>query len=321
MKLNRFASYAWGVLVFNLVVILWGAYVRASGSGAGCGSHWPLCNGQVVPRAAPIATLIEFAHRISSGMALLSAVALIVWAYRAYPRGHQVRLGANFTMLFMITEALVGAGLVLFGLTAQNDSVARAISLAVHLINTFLLLASIALTAWWASGGAPVRLRGQGAVAAVFVIGLLGTMIVGATGAVTALGDTLFPAGSLSEGMRQDFSPTAHFLIQLRIYHPSMAVLVGAYTIFAGAFVAARRPGRTMRWFTRALVALFVSQLAVGVVNVVLLAPIFMQLIHLLMADLVWLTMVLAAAAGLAVPANAPEARAAAEPALRPSNP
>jgi heme A synthase len=318
MNLNRFAKYAWATLAYNLAVILWGAYVRASGSGAGCGSHWPLCNGQVVPRAVPIQTIVEFAHRTTSGIALLLAVGLLAWARRAYPRGDRVRLGASLAMLFMITEALVGAGLVLFGLTAENDSVARTVSLAIHLINTFLLLAALALTAWWAAGGGMVRLRGQGTLTGIFAIGLLGAMVVGASGAVTALGDTLFPAGSLAEGIQQDLSPTAHFLVQLRVVHPILAILVGAYTIFAGFSAAARRPSPTTRRFALALAAIFTTQILIGVANIALLAPVYIQLIHLLMADLVWLTLVLAAATALAEPADV--ARPLAEPALRPRN-
>jgi heme A synthase len=318
MKLSRFASYAWGVLAYNLVVILWGAYVRASGSGAGCGSHWPLCNGEVIPQRQAIATTIEFAHRLSSGLALVLVIGLRVWAYRAFPRGHHVRLGAKLSTLFIITEALVGAGLVLFGLTDKNDSAARAISLAIHLVNTFLLLAALVLTAWWASGGAPLRLRGQGGLVVVFGVGLLGAIVVGASGAVTALGDTLFPAGSLIEGLRQDVSPTAHFLVQLRVVHPILAVIVGAYAIFAGTLAAARRPGAATSRFARALAAIFLAQLLVGIANMALLAPIFMQLLHLLMADLVWLTLVLAAATALAAPMPAPETLPAVEPALRP---
>jgi heme A synthase len=318
MKLNQFAKYAWGVLAYNLAVVLWGAYVRASGSGAGCGAHWPLCNGEVVPRARQVETLIEFAHRLSSGVSLLVVVGLLVWAYRAYPRGHRVRLGANLSMLFIITEALVGAGLVLFGLTAENDSAARAASLAVHLVNTFLLLAALALTAWWASGGAPVRLSGQGSLVVVFAVGLLGTIAVGAAGAVTALGDTLFPAGSLAAGLQQDFSPTAHFLLQLRVVHPVLAVIVGAYAIFAGFFAASRRPGAATRTFARVLAAIFLAQLVVGVANVALLAPVFMQLFHLLMADAVWLTLVLASASALATPELVAQPAPVGEPALRP---
>src|SRR5829696_8162535 len=116
MKLGRFAIYAWAVLAYNLLVILWGAYVRATGSGAGCGSHWPLCNGEVVPRAAAAQTLIEFTHRATSGLALLAVVALVAWVFQAFPRRHPARKGAASSLVLILTEAAVGAGLVLFEL-------------------------------------------------------------------------------------------------------------------------------------------------------------------------------------------------------------
>jgi heme A synthase len=194
MKLNRFAGYAWGVLVYNLLVIMWGAYVRATGSGAGCGNHWPLCQGEVVPRPQQIETMIEFSHRLSSGLALLVVIVLFIWAFRAYPKGHPVRLGGSLSLFFIITEALVGAGLVLFELVAYNTSLARAMVMALHLVNTFLLLGALTLTAWWGSGGRPLRLRGQGSLIWLLAIGLVGMLILGASGGVTALGDTLYPA-------------------------------------------------------------------------------------------------------------------------------
>jgi cytochrome c oxidase assembly protein subunit 15 len=161
MKLNRFAKYTWGVLALNLAVILWGAYVRASGSGAGCGSHWPLCNGVVIPRAPQIETIVEFTHRLSSGLSLVLVVGMLVWSFRAFPKGDKVRLGASLSMFFIITEALVGAGLVLFKWVAQDASLGRAISIGIHLVNTFLLLGSITLTAWWASGGQSIQLKSR----------------------------------------------------------------------------------------------------------------------------------------------------------------
>src|SRR6266545_7603351 len=114
MKLNRFATYAWAALGYNLFVIVWGAYVRASVSGDGCGSHWPLCNGEIIPSVGQTKTLIELTHRLSSGLALLMVVGLVAWAWRAYPKKHMVRQAAMFSLLFILTEALVGAGLVLF---------------------------------------------------------------------------------------------------------------------------------------------------------------------------------------------------------------
>lgn len=300
VKLNLFAKYAWGVLIYNLLVILWGAYVRATGSGAGCGNHWPLCNGEVVPRTPQVETMIEFTHRLSSGLALLLVVGAVIWAFRVYAKVSPVRLGAGMSLLFMVTEALLGAGLVLFKLVANDTSAARAWVVALHLANTFLLLAALALMAWWASGGKPIRLKERNGTALALVIAFLAMLVLGASGAVTALGDTLFPAASLAEGLQQKFSPTAHFLVRLRLYHPLIAVIVGAYTVVIIGMINARQPNLMTRWVGRIFTGLYFVQLAAGAFNVVLLAPLWMQMLHLLLADLLWIGLVLFAASVLA---------------------
>ena len=316
MKISRFAIFAWGVLVYNLVVILWGVYVRASGSGAGCGSHWPLCNGVVVPISPQMETAIEFTHRVTSGLSLLLMVVLLVWAFRSYPHKSSVRLGAVLSMVFIITEALVGAGLVLFDLVGANASTSRVVSMAVHLINTFLLLAAITLTAWWASTGFSTSLKNRGILLWVFGIGLIGIIILGISGAITALGDTLFPSTSLAQGIQQDFSPTAHFVIRLRVWHPITAIIIGAYLIIVGGLIAmyandeskrlmeggmgdAFSKERRFSYIKRS--ALFVIgavclQLFAGLLNLLLLAPTWMQLLHLFLADMVWISLVILAA-------------------------
>lgn len=301
-QFDRFAKYAWGVLGYNLVVIMWGVYVRASGSGAGCGGHWPLCNGEVIPQAPQIQTLVEYTHRLMSGLALILVVGLIIWAFRAHPKGHPARLGASLSLFFIITEALVGAALVLFSWVAQNASVGRVISTAVHLVNTFFLLAALTLTAWWGSGGKRLRLRNQGLVLWGLALGLLGVLLLGVTGSITALGDTLFPSSSLAAGLQQDFSPTAHFLIRLRVWHPLIAITVGLYLIFVSLLLVMFRPSVRMKRFAGLLSGLFVLQLAAGLINLVLLAPVWMQLLHLLLADSVWISLVLLSANTFAAP-------------------
>lgn len=294
--MSRFAKYSWSVLAYNLVVVLWGAYVRSTGSGAGCGSHWPLCNGEVIPRAPQVETLIEFTHRLSSGLALLLVLGLFVWAFRSYAKGHPVRLGAGLSMLFIVTESLVGAGLVLFEWVAQDASLGRVLAIPVHLVNTFLLLAAITLTAWWASGGERLTLRDQGIILWGLGIGLMGVLILGMSGAVTALGDTLFPAESLREGLRQDFLANAHYLIRLRVWHPIIAVTVGFYLLFLSGLLVMLRSTPQIRRPALALAVLFIIQLLAGLVNVLLLAPVWMQLVHLFLADLVWISLVLLSA-------------------------
>jgi heme A synthase len=310
-RLDRFAAFAWAVLLFNFAVVAWGAFVRATGSGAGCGSHWPLCNGEVIPRDAHTAMRIEFTHRVTSGLALAAVVVLLVWAYRRHasarasagtprsPWSWELR-GAALAMAFMLSEALVGAALVLLGLVAENDSVLRAVVLGIHLVNTFFLLAFLALTAWWASGGKPVRLRGQGLLGGLLLGGVAGLVLLGVTGAITALGDTLFPVGTLREGFAQDFSPTAHFLLRLRVIHPALAVSLGLYLLGVSALVLRRRTDPDARRFARLVIALFFTQLAVGTLNLLLHAPVWMQLVHLVLADTVWVVLVLLTATALA---------------------
>jgi heme A synthase len=304
--MSRFARFCWGVLGYNVLVILWGAFVRATGSGAGCGSHWPTCNGEIIPRPQSVETLIEFTHRATSGLALLAVLALFVWAFRTHPRKHIVRLGAALSLFFIITEALVGAGLVLFEWVAHNTSVARAISMAVHLVNTFLLLASLTLTAWWASGGAAFRLRGQGRLLHVLVGGLLAVLVVGMTGAVIALGDTLF----LGLGVQPEESPLVRTLIAIRPIHPVVAVLAGVYLSTAGIWVLNQRPHPVVGRLVMTLMMLYLVQLVAGAVNVVLKAPVWMQLLHLLLSDVLWVVLVLLSAAALSAeqaPASAPQ--------------
>lgn len=296
MLMNRLAKFCWGVLAYNVLVILWGAYVRATGSGAGCGSHWPTCNGEVIPRPHSVETLIEFTHRATSGIALLAVLAMFVWAFRAYPRRHIVRLGASLSLFFIFTEALVGAGLVLFEWVAHNTSVARAISMPVHLANTFLLLASLALTAWWASGGAPFRLRGQGKLLQILVGGMFALLVTGMTGAVIALGDTL----TLGLGISPEQSPLVRTLVALRPIHPVIAVVAGIYLSAAGIWISNHRPQPLVARLVMVLLMLFVLQLTAGAINVVLKAPVWMQLVHLLLSDGIWIVLVLLSAAALA---------------------
>jgi heme a synthase len=288
-------SIAWATLLLTLAVILWGAFVRASGSGAGCGSHWPLCNGEVVPRPKSIKTVIELTHRATSGLALILTVVQLVFALRT--RHSPVRRAAIASMFFMVTEAGVGAGLVLFEMVAGNKSVARALWMSAHLINTFFLLAALALTVYFAYEKPVPRVRGPRATAVVALA--VGILAVSVAGAVVALGDTLFPARSLAEGLTADVMPGAHFLIRLRAIHPLLAVFVGVAVSAVARSIAVGAPREVRRWATL-LVGLFVVQMTIGVVNLLLLAPIAVQLVHLLVADLYWMAAVIFGATALA---------------------
>lgn len=311
MKLDRFAKYAWFTLAFNLLVIVWGAYVRASGSGAGCGSHWPLCNGEVLPSSPTVKTVIEFSHRLSSGLALLLVAGALIWAFRAYAPKHQLRYLSAATMFFMLMEAAIGAGLVLFEMVAENKSIARALWMSAHLVNTFLLVGALAITAWMATTGKRLNVRGQGSINWVFAAAIAAILILGVSGAVSALGATLFPVTSLAEGLKQDLSPTAHILIRLRFFHPLIAIGVSGLLILTAFIARSRRPGDGVKRWSNALIVLVLVQLGAGAVNLLLHAPIWLQLVHLLLSDLVWIALVLLCCGAFQQPAWKPSIGAA----------
>ncbi len=310
MTNRRFTFYAWGVVIFTLVVILWGDVVQATGSGDGCGAHWPTCNGEVLPAFRGLETFIEFFHRVTSGLSLLLTIGLLVWSRRSFPKGHLVRLGASLSMFFMITESLVGAGLVLFRLVAEDASIARAIIAPIHLINTLFLIGSLALTAWWSNHAEhrPVW-RGQGLVGWALGLGFVGILTVAASGALTSLGDTLFPVRSTAEAVGRALTPGEHFLVQLRIYHPFIAVMVSVYVVLVANLVALLRPGYHTRFFARMAGVVFILQLGMGYLNVQQAAPLYTQLPHLLLSDAVWITWLLLAVSALSMGYRAAPAR------------
>jgi heme A synthase len=295
VKLSRFAVFAWSVLAYNLFVIVWGAFVRATGSGAGCGSHWPLCNGQVIPRAPEVETLIEFSHRVTSGLALFAVVGMVIWAWRSYAPGHPVRLGSMLSLIFIVIEALIGAGLVLLEYVAHNDSIARAYWMAGHLINTFILVGALTLTAWWASGGDRLQLRGQGVVLGTIILALLGMLFLAASGGIAALGDTLV----YTAGLTPEDSAVVATLVDLRIYHPLIAFGVGGLVGLAVWQAASRRPHPHVTLWAFATAALYLVQLGVGAANVYLQAPVWIQMVHLLISDFIWIALVITGAEAL----------------------
>jgi heme A synthase len=289
---RRFGRFATFTLIFTVAVILWGAYVRASGSGAGCGSHWPTCNGEVIPRPRSVATIIEATHRATSGLLTVFILAQLVWALRLFPRGHGARRSAALAMGLLVTEALIGAGLVKFDMVASNRSPERAAWVAAHLLNTFALVAALTLTAWRAGRAERAREPISAGAGALLILAMAGTLVVAISGAITALGDTLFPAHSLSEGWRQDLSATAHLFVRLRILHPLLAVAVGSLLlVITGDMVVRDRPSGA-RSAATVVAGLALLQLMVGLLNLAMLAPIAVQVVHLALADLLWIALV-----------------------------
>lgn len=280
------STYAALTLGWMILVVLEGAVVRATGSGAGCGANWPLCNGEILPHHPRIATIIEFTHRSMTGICSALTFSLLAWTFLAHPRGERVRKAAAWCGFLLLTEALLGAVLVLGHFVEHNTSDMRVLVQSVHFTNTMLLLAALGLAWWWqqprtrAVPSRPAGLLSAGA--------LLCTLLTGATGSVAALADTLFPAGSLRAGLAADFDSSSPLLVRMRWMHPaaSLAALlcIGLLSLRVGG-----RRGRT-------LLALLGLQLLLGGADVLLLAPLTLQVLHLLGADLLWIALVVTAA-------------------------
>ena len=280
--LPAFAAFALG---FMVLVILEGAVVRATGSGAGCGNHWPLCNGQVIPQHPRLTTIIEFAHRSMTGVCTTLVVALIVWIFAARPEGDLARRAIAWTGVLLIVEALLGAALVKGGYVLNNASNMRVFVQCVHFTSTMSLLAALSLAWWWIHPrNEPQTLSTEASGAAW--IAIIATILTGALGSVAALADTLFPSTSLRAAFAQDFSSTAPLIVRMRWIHPAFA----AIALVAAIWLALRLRSQAIRW----VAVLIVVQLVLGVGDILLLAPVWLQVLHLLGADLYWIALVAA---------------------------
>ena len=290
-----------------MLVILWGAVVRATSSGAGCGDHWPLCNGTIVQHHPRAATIIEFLHRMSSGLVLIGVLFLLVWTFRSTVRGAWARVTASIATALTINEAFLGAMLVKLGYVDQNASVGRSIFFSLHLSNTLLMLATVAVTAAFLSATTlnsryDTRLRHLPTA----LIGLGATLIVGVTGSLAALGDTLFPAQTLSAALVQDLAPHTNWLIRVRILHPLSAMVAAAFIgwlIFRAVTVTDAKPQRPL---ALGVIVLLGFQIVLGLADVALLAPVWLQVLHLLGADLLWISMVVLAVRLCVLPGHSP---------------
>ncbi|MBA3769620.1 MAG: COX15/CtaA family protein [Blastocatellia bacterium] len=301
-QISVFAKYAWFVLTYNILVILWGVFLRASNSGDGCGQHWLTCHGEVIPVAPEFKTTIEFVHRVMSAldgvlMLILLGLAIRRWYLSRTEPDRSVLRTAAVSFLFVLTEGAIGAGLVLTGNTAQTLTAARPFWMAGHLINTFVLLTFLTLTARRASGGGRLNFEIERKPIVALFVGIVAILFVGMTGSIAALSHMLFPAETLSEGLASDFSATSHALLRLRLLHPVSAILTSVFLIFLTGWITKETGALkyTVRW-SNILSLLILAQLALGAATLLSLAPIVMQLGHLLLADAIWLAYVIFAA-------------------------
>jgi heme a synthase len=289
------SDFAWFLVAYNIAVIIWGAYVRATGSGAGCGSHWPLCNGEVLPATSQIQTAIEFTHRVTSGLSLVLIGILLLCCWRRTAKGDWPRYSAIAASVLLLNEALLGALLVLLNHVGSLErSAVHAFLLCLHFGNTLLLLGALALTAKWLSSRDPrFSLVARPHQIILTGLGLVSVMVIGVTGSLASLGDTIFPSDSLRHALMQDFSASSHILLRLRLFHP-VAAVVGSTYVFWLLWSLWRKQDNSPWMF--GLTAALITQIALGAINVILLAPIWLQMMHLLVAEMVWILLVLASA-------------------------
>lgn len=298
-KLTRFARYTWFVLAWNIVVILWGVFLRASKSGDGCGQHWLTCRGEVVPSAPELKTVIEFSHRISSTVDGLLIIVLLVWAFLIWYRqrsesAKRILKTTAGAFVFVVIEGLLGAGLVLTGNTAESLTPERPFWMAAHLVNTLILLAFLTFTAWYSSGGRRLNLDIDRRYLAAAAVGFAAIVLVGISGSIATLSSMIFPSDTIAEGFARDFSATSNILLRLRLLHPITAILTSVLLIFLTGWLtkASGKDRSVVRW-SNILSLLFLAQIAFGAATLLTLAPIVMQLGHLLFADAIWISYVL----------------------------
>ncbi len=296
-KLSGFARYAWFTLAYNVVVILWGVFLRASHSGDGCGQHWLTCQGEAIPSAPELKTAIEFSHRVTTMLAGFVVIGLVIWAFRKFGKGNIVRRLAMWSLVFIIIEGGIGGGLVLTGNTAANWTPSRPYWAAGHLINTFVLIAFLALTAWHAQRDRSIHPNIPRKIMLLLGLGVAAIFLTGISGSMAALTNMLFPSASVAEGIAKDFAPDSHILLRLRILHPLLSTFTAVYLIFLAGWLNRRAGGdsETSRWST-ILATIVVIQVGFGAVTLLTLAPIVMQLGHLFLADAVWISFVLLSA-------------------------
>jgi heme a synthase len=294
-RTSRISHFAWFVVCYNIAVILWGAYVRATGSGAGCGSHWPLCNGEILPTTGKMQTLIEFTHRVTSGMSIVLVSVLLIWCWRRSQKGDWTRRSAVSAAVLLLNEALLGAMLVAFDHVGMDRSAGRAVFLCLHFANTLLLVAALTLTAQWLSRPSGLFTFAGTRREWVYIgFGLACVMATGMTGSLAALGDTLFPTASLKASLEQDFASGGQLLLRLRLFHPAMATVALFYVLWM-----LRKLSKSVRESSATLsllVTTLLAQVALGILNVLLLAPVWLQISHLMVAEIFWILLVIASA-------------------------
>ena len=285
MQLRRLA---WAVLAATVITIVSGDIVQATESGAGCGENWPRCDGSLLPGIDDAATAIEFTHRMLTVALTAAVVWLVVAVFRSQPRGTSLRRISTWLVGFLVLEILIGAALVAFGWVEDDASVGRVVADALHVVNTFFLVGAAALLVFVVTRGPsrpPLQRRHPDRL---LVAGAAVIVLIAMSGAINSLADTLFPADSVLEGLREEFGDTAPFLVRMRVLHPAIAVIGGGLVFMAVRTLEPRTPyGRRAAGVAMAVIG---AQFVAGIVNIALLTPLETQIVHLLLAEALWVS-------------------------------
>ena len=277
----KLISYTKLGIVLSILSILAGAFVRATGSGDGCGSTWPTCKGKIIPQLSDTSEIIEFSHRSISGILLI--VTLIIFTKsRNMSKGSIIRTMVNFLTFFVVFEAAIGAVIVLYEWVGLNSSLPRIVAVPIHLVNTFGLLACYAILY-------KVLLNNFKNIKQLwdrrFVFVAFLFLLSGATGSITALADVLFPSASFYEGVMEDFDRTSELLTRLRILHPIVATGLSVALI-----IESRKIQKDYKIDVKFLQLLVIVAVTLGVLNVLSNIVLLLSIFHLAIADLLWIT-------------------------------
>ena len=277
----KLISYTKLGIVLSILSILAGAFVRATGSGDGCGSTWPTCKGKIIPQLSDTSEVIEFSHRSVSGILLIVTLIIFIKS-RNMSKGSIVRTTVNFLTFFVLFEAAIGAVIVLYEWVGLNSSLPRIIAVPIHLVNTFGLLACYAILY-------KVLLNNFKNIKQLwdrrFVFIAFLFLLSGATGSITALADVLFPSASFYEGLMEDFDRTSELLTRLRILHPMVAT-----GLSVGLIIESRKVQKDYKIDVKFFQILVFIAVILGVLNVLSNILLLLSILHLAIADLLWIT-------------------------------
>lgn len=279
-----FSRYCNVLIAYTILVIAWGSWVRISGSGAGCGEHWPLCNGKAIPLGEGSKTWVEVSHRYSTALFGILAIFLCGWSYRVQSKKNLHRVGAWAVLAFTIFEALIGRLLVIEGLVDQDDSLGRAVLMPLHLVNTSLLLFAEVLTveSLQLSITQTVIRRGRHLILPMALLMIIFVLLT--TGALASLATQIAPSSNFIEGIHADLNPTSHIAVRLRPLH-----LITGFTVFMTAILTVvYRPVPLQSFFACPSSKNFsygvIVMALLGTLTLAFHSPVYLKMAHLITA-------------------------------------